>query len=87
MLGRVWYSCKCIQHLYFQEEIGVMGDTGTAMRDPVFYRWHKYIDDIFQEYKLSQRPYTESEVCFIFHNNTKFPANTGRIIYAIMTQK
>ena len=43
-----------------------MGDTGTAMRDPVFYRWHKYIDDIFQEYKLSQRPYTESEVWITF---------------------
>lgn len=26
---------------------GVMGDTTSAVRDPVFYRWHRLIDDIF----------------------------------------
>ena len=39
-----------------------MGDTGTAMRDPIFYRWHAFIDDLFQEYKRGQPPYEESEV-------------------------
>ncbi|XP_045478278.1 phenoloxidase 1-like isoform X2 [Harmonia axyridis] len=33
------------------ETFGVMGDSATAMRDPIFYRWHAYIDDIFQEFK------------------------------------
>lgn len=33
------------------ETFGVMGDSATAMRDPVFYRWHAYVDDIFQEHK------------------------------------
>nr|BAB70485.1 prophenoloxidase [Penaeus japonicus] len=47
-----------------KEEMGVMGDTATAMRDPVFYRWHKFVDDTFQEYKLMQRPYTEEELNF-----------------------
>ncbi|MPC95696.1 Phenoloxidase 3 [Portunus trituberculatus] len=46
----------------FQENLGVMSETGTAMRDPVFYRWHKYIDDIFQQYKLTQPPYTAEEL-------------------------
>ncbi|XP_063875288.1 phenoloxidase 3-like [Scylla paramamosain] len=45
-----------------QENLGVMSETATAMRDPVFYRWHKYIDDIFQEYKLTQPPYTTEEL-------------------------
>jgi len=30
------------------ESFGVMGDSTTAMRDPVFYRWHAFTDDIFQ---------------------------------------
>ncbi|CAD7091974.1 unnamed protein product [Hermetia illucens] len=40
------------------ESFGVMGDSATAMRDPVFYKWHAYIDDIFQEHKESLTPYT-----------------------------
>ncbi|XP_050733809.1 phenoloxidase 1-like isoform X2 [Eriocheir sinensis] len=45
-----------------RENLGVMSDTSTAMRDPVFYRWHKYIDDLFQEYKLTQPPYTMEQL-------------------------
>nr|CCC55880.1 putative polyxenus lagurus prophenoloxidase [Polyxenus lagurus] len=41
---------------------GVMAFTGTAMRDPIFYRWHKEIDDVFNEYKLTQTPYTNEEL-------------------------
>ncbi|KAK5638831.1 hypothetical protein RI129_013126 [Pyrocoelia pectoralis] len=33
------------------ETFGVMGDSTTAMRDPIFYRWHACIDDIFQQFK------------------------------------
>ncbi|XP_042870166.1 phenoloxidase 1-like [Penaeus japonicus] len=47
-----------------KEDMAVMGDTATAMRDPVFYRWHKFVDDTFQEYKVMQRPYTEEELNF-----------------------
>nr|ACM61983.1 prophenoloxidase [Penaeus chinensis] len=45
-----------------KEEMAVMGDTATAMRDPVFYRWHKFVDDTFQEYKLMQKPNTEEQL-------------------------
>nr|ADD70249.1 prophenoloxidase [Panulirus longipes] len=41
-----------------KEDMGVMGDSSTAMRDPIFYRWHKFVDDVFQEYKLTQQPYS-----------------------------
>lgn len=39
-----------------------MGDSATAMRDPIFYRWHKYIDLIFDKYKGTIKPYTPEEV-------------------------
>ena len=41
-----------------------MGDSSTAMRDPVFYRWHKYIDNIFDKYKGTIKPYTSDEVLY-----------------------
>lgn len=39
-----------------------MGDSATAMRDPIFYRWHAYIDDIFQEYKATIPSYNVQNV-------------------------
>ena len=44
------------------ESFGVMGDSATAMRDPIFYRWHSYIDDIFQEYKATLPRYSENQL-------------------------
>ncbi|XP_055374570.1 phenoloxidase 2-like [Condylostylus longicornis] len=44
------------------ESFGVIGDSTTAMRDPVFYRWHAYVDDIFQEHKESLNPYTQQQL-------------------------
>ncbi|CAH1106364.1 unnamed protein product [Psylliodes chrysocephalus] len=44
------------------ESFGVMGDSATAMRDPIFYRWHAYIDDIFQQYKSGLPRYTEAQL-------------------------
>ncbi|GAB6030166.1 Polyphenol oxidase 1 [Chamberlinius hualienensis] len=43
-------------------EDGVMSVSTTAMRDPAFYRWHKTIDDMFNEYKLTLTPYTRQEL-------------------------
>lgn len=39
------------------EEFGVMGDVATAMRDPVFYRWHSFIDGVFLKYKNTLAQY------------------------------
>ena len=44
------------------EDFGVMGDVSTAMRDPIFYRWHGYIDTIFNKYKGLLPGYTDTEV-------------------------
>ncbi|CAG7820311.1 unnamed protein product, partial [Allacma fusca] len=45
-----------------RESSGVMADPGTSMRDPVFYRWHKFVDDIFTRYKVSLQPYTQEQL-------------------------
>ncbi|OXA57671.1 Phenoloxidase 3 [Folsomia candida] len=39
------------------KHMGVMGDTSANMRDPAFYRWHKYIDELFDLYKQTMQPY------------------------------
>lgn len=51
-----------IVFIYFKENYGVMGDSATAMRDPIFYRWHAYIDDIFQEFKATIPSYNVQNV-------------------------
>lgn len=43
-----------------------MGDSATAMRDPIFYRWHAYVDDIFVKFKEGLTPYTEQQVFLKF---------------------
>jgi Hemocyanin, copper containing domain len=45
--------------------MGVMGETVTAMRDPIFYRWHKMIDSLFQQFKSTLQPYTKEQVITI----------------------
>lgn len=45
----------------YKEEPGVMGDVSTAMRDPIFYRWHKMIDLICREFKLSLPAYSTAD--------------------------
>ncbi len=41
-----------------------MGDTSTAVRDPVFFRWHKFIDDTFVQHKVTLDPYTKHDLAF-----------------------
>jgi len=47
----------------FGDDVGVMFNPATASRDPVFYRWHQVVDNIFfDEYKTSLGPYEEDEL-------------------------
>ncbi|CAK1541545.1 unnamed protein product [Leptosia nina] len=50
-------------HKYL-ESFGVMGDEATTMRDPFFFRWHSFIDDLFHKFKESTHVprYTRSEL-------------------------
>lgn len=54
-----------------------MGDSSTAMRDPVFYRWHAYINDIFQEFKATFPGYTTQYV------RKSEPINSEYFLYKI----
>ncbi|KAM3957879.1 phenoloxidase subunit 1 [Aphomia sociella] len=56
-MGHVFISYSHDPDHRHLEQYGVMGDSATAMRDPVFYRWHAYIDDIFNLYKSKLPPY------------------------------
>lgn len=53
---------------FCQESFGTIGDSATAMRDPIFYRWHAFIDDIFQEFKATLPGYTGPQVRNIIHH-------------------
>ncbi|KAG5864954.1 hypothetical protein JTB14_018716 [Gonioctena quinquepunctata] len=46
------------------ESFGVIGDSTTAMRDPWFYRWHAFIDDMFQNFKSTLPRYPVSQLNF-----------------------
>ncbi|CAM1332236.1 PPO3 (predicted) [Pycnogonum litorale] len=48
----------------YQENPGVMCDTATALRDPIFYRWHKWMDDMFQAYKNTLPEYNKTQLAF-----------------------
>lgn len=62
------------------ESFGVMGDSSTAMRDPVFYRWHAYIDDIFQEHKNRLPPYKREDLEYqgVSVNGVQVASDGGR---------
>ncbi|XP_046384944.1 phenoloxidase 2-like [Ischnura elegans] len=46
------------------ETFGVMGDPTTAMRDPIFYRWHAFTDDLFQMHKRTLPSYPVSKLAY-----------------------
>ncbi|XP_058059769.1 phenoloxidase 8-like [Anopheles bellator] len=48
----------------YLESHGVLGDFPTAMRDPVFYRLHSQVDDIFEQHKQKLAPYNDNELVF-----------------------
>lgn len=48
----------------YLEPYGVMADLAVQMRDPVFYRWHTHLDDLFQVHKEKLPPYTTQQLDF-----------------------
>lgn len=63
-MGHVFFSYIHDPDHRHLESFGVIGDNATAMRDPIFYRWHSYIDDIFQKYKETLPQYTVNQLDF-----------------------
>lgn len=54
----------CSFFINLNNYLSVVGDIATEMRDPVFYRWHAFIDDLFQEHKERLTPYTTQQLDF-----------------------
>lgn len=48
----------------YLEDFAPIGDVSTAMRDPVFYRLHAFVDLIFLRYKNKMNPYTDLQLGF-----------------------
>lgn len=46
------------------EDYGVMADVATAMRDPIFYRWHAFIESICVKYKNTLSPYQPNQLIY-----------------------
>ncbi|XP_031639065.1 phenoloxidase 2-like [Contarinia nasturtii] len=46
------------------EDYGVMGDVTTAMRDPVFYRWHAFINSMCIKLKNTLQPYFYNDLMY-----------------------
>lgn len=44
----------------------MMADPATDLRDPIFFRLHAFIDEMFQDYKATIPRYTRGLVSFLF---------------------
>lgn len=68
------------------EDGGVMMDTSTAMRDPVFYRWHSMIDYLFLHHKNTLPPYADNQLRLdnIKIDNVEFVSD-GKIVDELRT--
>lgn len=65
-----------------------MYDAATSARDPLFYSWHKFIDNIFTEYQGTLKPYNKYQVsrCMILllYSMSFFPLlGTGQTSFKV----
>eukprot|EP01132_Coremiostelium_polycephalum_P001278 gene1278-1610_t len=44
-----------------QTTIGIMGDIIGAFRDPMFWRWHKHLDEFFHRFEMTLAPHNLKE--------------------------
>ncbi|XP_055605244.1 phenoloxidase 8-like [Uranotaenia lowii] len=63
-LGHVLLAAIHDPRATYLESFGIMGDTTTACRDPIFFRWHTFVDDVFRRHKNRLVPYTASELSY-----------------------
>lgn len=60
-----WNDKRDIFFFFFvppQETFSIMGEPATAMRDPIFYRFHAFTDDVFLEHKNTLPEYSLQQV-------------------------
>ncbi|XP_017475986.1 PREDICTED: phenoloxidase 2-like [Rhagoletis zephyria] len=73
----------------FLEDFGVMGDVTTAMRDPIFYRWHGYLDTLFNRFKEKLPVYSEPELGYngvsVTRADVRIISSSKNIINTLLT--
>ncbi|GFV70497.1 hemocyanin A chain [Trichonephila clavipes] len=72
----------------FKETPGVLTDTATILRDPLFYRFHRFIDNIFQEYKKTLPVYSKDNLTFtnIEITDVKVNAKISNVIHTVIRE-
>nr|CAD68052.1 hemocyanin subunit A [Trichonephila inaurata madagascariensis] len=72
----------------FRETPGVMTDTATSLRDPIFYRFHRFIDNVFQEYKKTLPVYSRDNLTFpdIEITESKVNAKITNVIHTFIRE-
>lgn len=50
--------------LKYKEPGGCLADTTTSCRDPVFYRWHKMVDNLCVKLKNQMPAYIDKDLAF-----------------------
>ncbi|GFW92046.1 hemocyanin A chain [Trichonephila clavipes] len=72
----------------FRETPGVMTDTATSLRDPIFYRFHRFIDNVFQEYKKTLPVYSKDNLTFpdIEITESKVNAKIKNVIHTFIRE-
>jgi len=59
-------------------DLGVMGNPNGAVRDPLFFNWHKHIDDLHQIYKNMLPAYGDEDLSFPGVNITAAHVQSSR---------
>lgn len=59
-MGHVFLACVHDPDSRYLESFAPIGDPAIDMRDPIFFRWHAFIDDLFQEHKQRLPPVSYS---------------------------
>lgn len=63
-IGHIFFAYAHDPDNRHRESFGAIAESATAIRDPVFYRWHAYIDDHFQVHKKRLNSYTVEQLSF-----------------------
>nr|P14750.3 RecName: Full=Hemocyanin A chain; Short=HcA [Aphonopelma sp.]CAA34771.1 unnamed protein product [Aphonopelma sp.] len=72
----------------FRETPGVMTDTATSLRDPIFYRYHRFIDNVFQEYKKTLPVYSKDNLDFpqVTITDVKVKAKIPNVVHTFIRE-
>lgn len=65
----------------------MMGFTATAMRDPIFYNYHRAVDNIAEEYRQTLQLYTKQELEWsdVVLSRVSVTGNSSKVLNSLET--